>query len=79
MARGREEEKGCVMRLTVLLCVLVFLSGCETLNEAAVRFMFIEHGVSRKMSDQIREGLERRKVQPAETPVKTAPPFLDQG
>lgn len=62
-----------------LLLGLFFLSGCESLNEALVRQMFTDHGVSRKVSDQIREGLERReKLAPAK-PGKPAPAFLDQG
>lgn len=59
---------------------LLFLSGCETLNETLVRQMFKDHGVSRRVSDQIRDGLERRKrVPPADMPKKPAPFFLDQG
>lgn len=64
----------------LLFCALVLLAGCESLNETLVRQMFIDHGVSREVSEQIREGLKRRqKAPPAELPRKAAPPFLDQG
>lgn len=63
-----------------LLLGLFFLSGCESLNEALVRQMFTDHGVSRKVSDQIREGLERRQKLPQpDAPREPAPEFLDQG
>ncbi len=63
-----------------LLLGLVFLPGCESLNEALVRQMFTDRSVSRKVSDQIREGLERRQKLPqADAPGKPAPAFLDQG
>lgn len=64
----------------LLLSALVVLPGCESLNETLVRQMFIDHGVSREVSEQIKEGLKRRqKAPPAELPRKDAPPFLDQG
>ena len=63
-----------------LLLALVVLSGCESLNEAVVRQLFRDPGLSRRMNYQIREGLERRKtLPPADIPHKPAPTFLDQG
>lgn len=80
MARGGEKEKGRVMRRQALIAGFFLLAGCETLNEALVRQMFKDHGVSRRVSDQIREGLERRIHRPpADAPATPAPPFLDQG
>ncbi len=64
----------------LLLSALVVLPGCESLNETLVRQMFIDRGVSREVSDQIKEGLKRReKTPPAELPRQAAPPFLDLG
>lgn len=64
----------------LLLCALVLLAGCESLNETLVRQMFIDHGVSREVGDRIRKGLERRQKTPAaELPREPAPPFLDLG
>ena len=80
MARGGEKEKGRVMRRQALIAGVLLLSGCETLNEVLVRQMFKDHGVSRRVSDQIREGLEiRMNLPPADAPATPAPPFLDQG
>ncbi|WP_226377622.1 hypothetical protein [Citrifermentans bremense] len=80
MAGSREEEKGCVTRRLLLLCALALLAGCESLNDTLVRQMYIDHGVSREVGDQIREGLERRQKAPAaKLPRKPAPPFLDLG
>ena len=63
-----------------LLLGLFFLPGCESLNEAFVRQMFTDHGVSQKVGDQIREGLERRQKLPQPgAPREPAPAFLDQG
>lgn len=68
------------MKLVVLLATLLFLPGCETLNDAMVRHMLKEPGMSGKLSDQIREGLQRRETTPPVTAPQEAPsPFLDQG
>ena len=66
-------------RYGVLLLALVSLAGCESLNEIVVRQLFKDHGLSREVSDQIREGLERRDKQPAEIRKLPAPDFMDQG
>lgn len=67
-------------RRLLLLCALVLLAGCESLNETLVRQMYIDHGISRKASGQIRKGLERRQLAPAaKQPREPAPPFLDLG
>lgn len=80
MAGSGEEEKGCVKGKPLLLCAIALLAGCESLNETLVRQMFIDHGVSREVGDQIRKGLERRQKAPAaERPREPAPPFLDLG
>ena len=80
MARGGKKEKECVTRFRPLLLALVFFSGCESLNEAVVRQMFRDPGLSRRMNYQIREGLEKRnKLPPGDIPNKPAPIFLDQG
>ncbi|MBU5613057.1 hypothetical protein [Geomonas azotofigens] len=66
------------MRRMVLLALLL-LPGCETLNDAMIRHMLKEPGLSGKISDQIRDGLERREKAPSATVPEAAPPFLDQG
>ena len=64
----------------LLLIALLFLPGCETLNEAMVRHMMKEPGVSGEVLDQIRDGLQRREqVPPAKGESLPASPFLDQG
>jgi hypothetical protein len=70
-----------VKRLAPLLLALVLalLSGCEGLNDALVRQWFKDSGLSRKVNEQIREGLERRKARPKDIPRTPAPDFLDQG
>lgn len=65
-----------------LLLAVAFLSltGCETLNEAMVRHMMKEPGVSGEVLDQIRDGLQRREQAPPEKRESLpASPFLDQG
>ncbi|WP_136514489.1 hypothetical protein [Geomonas edaphica] len=63
-----------------LLLGFLFLSGCKTLNEAMVRHMMKEPGMSGEMLDQIREGLQRREQgPPAKRESLPASPFLDQG
>lgn len=64
--------------LLLLLCVML-LSGCEALNEAVVRQMFKDRGVSRKLNIQILEGLEKRNKEAPAQPALRPPPFLDQG
>jgi hypothetical protein len=79
MARGGKAEKGEVRSLLALLLALPLLSGCETINEALVRQIHKEPGLSRRMNNQIREGLERRKAAPPGTvPRRTAPGNMDQ-
>ncbi|WP_239026949.1 hypothetical protein [Geomonas oryzisoli] len=64
----------------LLPLMLLFLSGCETLNDAMIRFTLKEPGLSGRISDQIREGLQRReKKPPMAAPQETPPPFMDQG
>jgi hypothetical protein len=62
-----------------LLLALLFLPGCETLNDAMIRHMLKEPGLSGAVRAQIREGLQKREKAPAATPQQAAPPFLDQG
>ncbi|WP_129126909.1 hypothetical protein [Geomonas oryzae] len=63
-----------------LLLGFLFLSGCETLNEAMVRHMMKEPGLSGEVLDQIRDGLQRReRVAPEKRESVPASPFLDQG
>ena len=65
--------------MLALLLALPFLSGCETINEALVRQIHKEPGLSRRMHNQIREGLERRKAAPpGSIPKRTAPGNMDQ-
>lgn len=67
-------------RSNLLLIALLFLPGCETLNEAMVRHMMKEPGVSGEVLDQIREGLQRReRLPPEKRESLPASPFLDQG
>ncbi|WP_224983063.1 hypothetical protein [Geomonas agri] len=66
------------LRMLLLLPTLL-LPGCETLNDAMIRHMLKEPGLSGKISDQIRDGLERREKAPSATIPEAAPPFLDQG
>ena len=67
-------------RLILLLLALVLLSGCEGLNAALVRQMHKSPGLSRRVSHQILEGLERRKAVPPEREQKrAAPAFMDLG
>lgn len=67
-------------RSSFLLLALLSLPGCETLNDLIVRQMLKEPGVSGKVRDQIREGLEKReKAPPTERPQQPPPPFMDQG
>lgn len=64
----------------LLLLALLFLPGCETLNEAMVRHMMKEPGMSGEVLDQIRNGLQRReRVPPEQRESVPASPFLDQG
>lgn len=69
--------------MTVRLLIgfaLLSLTGCETLNDAMVRRMFWDGGVSRSVERQILDGLERREKVPAVTePGRPAPPELDRG
>lgn len=63
-----------------LLLALLFLPGCETLNDAVVRHMLKEPGLSGEVRDQIRKGLEKREqAPPAVRPQEPPPPFMDQG
>lgn len=66
-------------RLAPLLLALFLLSGCETVNATLVRQMHREWGLSRRINDQIREGLERRMEAPGPVQMKPVPPFMDQG
>jgi len=69
-----------VIRLALLLPALLLIAGCESLNEAFVRQMYTDHGISRRIEEQIREGLEKRKRLPATNiPASPAPSFFDQG
>ncbi len=84
MADGGKAEKTRVTRPSALLALLLALAlallpGCETLNDALVRRSFQDSGLSRGVDRQIREGLEKRKAQPAGLPPRAAPAFLDQG
>jgi hypothetical protein len=80
MAPGGKAENGGVMRFGLLSLALALLSGCETLNDAVVRQWFRDSGLSRRISNQIREGLEiREDAPPATLPAIPAPPFLDEG
>lgn len=63
-----------------LLLGFLLLTGCETLNEAAVRYMMKEPGMSGEVLDQIRDGLQRReRVAPEKRESVPASPFMDQG
>ncbi|MBU5636600.1 hypothetical protein KOM00_07605 [Geomonas sp. Red69] len=63
-----------------LLLMLLFLPGCETLNDAMIRYTLKEPGLSGRISDQIREGLKKREqAPPTARPQETPPPFMDQG
>jgi hypothetical protein len=65
--------------LMALLLALPLLSGCQTINEALVRQIHKEPGLSRRMNTQIREGLEKRKAAPpGSIPRRTAPGNMDQ-
>lgn len=66
------------LRMLLLLPALL-LPGCETLNDAMIRHMLKEPGMSGRIGDQIRGGLERREKAPPATVPEAAPPFLDQG
>ncbi|MBJ6750685.1 hypothetical protein [Geomonas anaerohicana] len=66
------------LRMLLLLPALL-LPGCETLNDAMVRHMLKEPGMSGRISDQIRDGLQRREKAPPATVPEAPPPFLDQG
>lgn len=66
-------------RCFLLLAALSLLAGCETLNDAMLRHMLKEPGLSGKALDQIREGLERREKAPERRPRETPAPFMDQG
>jgi hypothetical protein len=69
-----------VRRCILPLLAFLLLSGCETLNDTLVRQRFKERGLSDRVNDQIREGLERREAAPpAKVPARPAPAFLDQG
>ena len=64
----------------LLILLLLFLSGCETLNDALVRQMMKEPGLSGSVLNRIREGLEKREGAPAAAePRRYAPAFMDQG
>ena len=65
--------------MPALLLPLLLLAGCEALNDALVRWSFKDGGISDKVNEQIREGLERKLGTPENRPHETAPPFLDQG
>lgn len=68
------------LRYALLIVLFALFSGCEALNDAIVRQMHKDWGVSRRTSDQIVEGLKRRKAEePPAIPKKEAPPFMDQG
>ncbi len=80
MARSGEKEKGRVRPSRFLLLGFLLLTGCETLNEAAVRYMMKEPGMSGEVLDQIREGLQKREqAPPTKRESLPASPFLDQG
>lgn len=65
--------------MLALLLALPLLSGCETINEALVRQIHKEPGLSRRINNQIREGLERKKAAPpGSIPKRTAPGNMDQ-
>ena len=67
-------------RAKALLLALVLLSGCETLNATLVRQRFKDRGLSHRVAEQIKEGLEKRQRAPAaNTPTTPAPGFMDQG
>jgi len=69
-----------VRRLGPLLLALALLGGCETINEALVRQLHKEPGLSGRVSRQIREGLEKRTTAaPGRAPKRQAPAFMDQG
>lgn len=70
------------MRLLGVIIVATLLSGCESLNDVLVRQWFLDHGMSNKVGNQIREGLDRRMSAPPPKPAaprRPAPEFLDQG
>ncbi|QXE92856.1 hypothetical protein [Geomonas subterranea] len=68
-----------MLRMLPLLALL-FLPGCETFNDAMIRYMLKEPGLSGRFSDQIRNGLRKwEKTPPAALPNEAPPPFLDQG
>lgn len=68
------------MRLFGLgMVVLLLLPGCASINDMLVRQMFKDWGVSRSISQQIKEGLERRREVPPPGPKELAPPFMDMG
>jgi len=80
MGPDRKKEAGGVKGPRPLLLALLLLSGCGALNDTLVRMWFEDRGLSRRLSSQIREGLERRKsAPPAEVPKRPAPSFMDQG
>ena len=80
MVRGWRKGRMRMKRLKMSLLALVLLSGCDTLNDAVVRQLFRDPGLSRKVNYQIREGLEKRKAAPQpNVPLRPAPDFLDQG
>ena len=67
-------------RPILLLAALLLFSGCQTLNDSLVRQWLGDAGLSRRVHDQIREGMQRREEAPAPyLPAKPAPAFLDEG
>lgn len=67
-------------RLTLLLTALLLFSGCQALNDALVRQWLGDAGLSRRVHDQIREGMQRREKTPVPyLPAQPAPAFLDEG
>lgn len=80
MAGGGKKKDRRVRRLTLLLAALLLFSGCQTLNDSLVRQWLGDAGLSRRVHDQIREGMQRREQAPVPyLPAQPAPAFLDEG
>ena len=80
MAGGGKKENRRVSRLIPLSAALLLFSGCQTLNDSLVRQWLGDAGLSRRVHDQIREGMQRREKAPVPyLPARPAPAFLDEG
>jgi len=79
MARGGKKENERVRRLIPLLASLLLFSGCQTLNDSLVRQWLGDPGLSRRVRDQIREGMLRREAPVRYLPAQPAQAFLDEG